>query len=62
MVDNAEGKRDDIQQDECDSGADSYRRLESPWKRETARVNDLEKSRRFDIRKEFKCLTGLRDF
>jgi acyl-CoA-binding protein len=62
MVNNAEGKRDDIQQEECESGADSDIRLESRWKRETARDNDLEKSRRFDIRKEFKYLTGLRDF
>jgi hypothetical protein len=34
MVDNAEGKGDDIQRDECDNGADSERRLESRWKRE----------------------------
>jgi hypothetical protein len=62
MVDNAEGKQDDIQQDEGDRGADTDRQLESRWKRETARENDLEKSRRFDIRKEIKCLTGLHDF
>jgi hypothetical protein len=36
MVNNAEGKRDDIQQDDCDSDADSDRRLESCWQRETA--------------------------
>jgi hypothetical protein len=49
MVDNSEGKRDDIQQDECNSGADSDRRIESRWKKETAWENGLEKSCRFDI-------------
>jgi hypothetical protein len=62
MLDNAEGKWDNIQQDEPDSGADSDRRLESRWKREMARDNDFEKLRRFDIRTEFECLTGLLDF